>query len=235
MIKLTFVDRFIAAIELICKATPDKQLVIDWLNNNDNDSLQDWIGATKAPWWLQSIGVLDMAYTAASNPVEGEHDLIDYVNPYDKVENTLIVENALTRKIYMKSDQEILDKLEEYKDKDFFGVIHGDLATRLPFELAKLFLKEDLLEIDYVRQPRDRDSVIDQMRDYISFAWDKANSGRGLSAGRSLDHFTAWIWLLGDDANFPDLQNYNYYGKDHLVKICEFYGFTNEDNGIREN
>jgi hypothetical protein len=33
----------------------------------------------------------------------------------------------------------------------------------------------------------------------------------------------AWVWLLGDEAvnHFGDLEDYEYYGKDNLVKAVE--------------
>ena len=33
----------------------------------------------------------------------------------------------------------------------------------------------------------------------MTFAWDKANNERNLSAGRSINHFEVWLWLLGDE------------------------------------
>ncbi len=82
-------------------------------------------------------------------------------------------------------------------------------------------------------RPRDRNSVIAEMRDYMSFAWDKANNCRGLSAYRSMVHYKVWLWLLKDDS--IDTEEYEYYGKPQLAMICKKYGFRNEDNGIWKN
>jgi len=70
------------------------------------------------------------------------------------------------------------------------------------------------------------------MRDYISFAWEKANDKRGISANRSIDHFKGWLWLLGDEEGIEYLKaNYAPYGKPGLAYTCKKYGFKNEDNG----
>ena len=75
-------------------------------------------------------------------------------------------------------------------------------------------------------------NVIKVMKNYMSFAWDKANNKRGISANRSIDHFKGWLWLLGDEEGIEYLKaNYASYGKPGLTYICKKYGFKNEDNG----
>ena len=57
----------------------------------------------------------------------------------------------------------------------------------------------------------------------------KAKDQRGLSAGRSINHFQELLWLLGDD-DILDL-NYTDYGIANLKKIAEKYNipFVAED------
>jgi len=75
-------------------------------------------------------------------------------------------------------------------------------------------------------------NVIEKMKNYISFAWGKANDKRGISANRSIDHFKGWLWLLGDEKGIDYLKaNYAPYGKPGLAYVCKKYGFKNEDNG----
>lgn len=77
-----------------------------------------------------------------------------------------------------------------------------------------------------------RKNIIKVMKDYISFAWEKANDKRGISANRSIEHFKGWLWLLGDEEVVEYLKaNYTPYGKPGLAYICKKYGFRNEDNG----
>lgn len=68
--------------------------------------------------------------------------------------------------------------------------------------------------------------IIKQMRDYLPFAENKADEGKNLSAQRSLRHYVAWFWLLGQDemANIIErylMQQYRNYGKEMLYFIGE--------------
>lgn len=134
----------------------------------------------------------------------------------------------------MRTSAEVIARVDEIKDRDFFGFETNDLICTLESdEIRQLYPTEDLEQ--HVALPRDRDSVIARMLDYMPFAWDKSNGFRGLSAGRSMAHFSAWVWLAGDDLG--DLMSYEFYGKDNLVKICQLYGwdYTQWDDGVRLN
>ena len=127
----------------------------------------------------------------------------------------------------MRTDDEILARIEAIKESDWMGTQVGDLVMRLPFEKAQAFLNDDAKKAgssDWVPMPRDRAALIAEMLDYMPFAWGKANGCRGLSAGRSMDHYAAWTWLAGDD--FGDLTDYKFYGKGNLCEICERYGWN---------
>ena len=137
----------------------------------------------------------------------------------------------------MRTDDEILARIEARKEEDFFGFELTDLLIRLPFEKARPYVSDEITEAGWTTLPRDRDSVLKEMHEYMSFAWDKANNCRSLSAGRSMCHYMAWVWLVGDEEVFGDLTDYQYYGKDNLVKICNHYGWDSSqwDDGERTN
>ena len=137
----------------------------------------------------------------------------------------------------MRTQKEISDRIKELQLTDFLGFQQRDLIMRLEFETAKPYLAEGCLESEWRALPLDAESIKAEMLDYMPFAWEKAKNFRGLSASRSLSHYEAWIWLLGDEDNFEDLQAYNYYGKDQLVAICDFYGWDSSqwDDGVRLN
>lgn len=141
----------------------------------------------------------------------------------------------------MRTDKEILDRIEFVKESDWMGTETSDLLIRLSFDVAKPFLVEGAEESEWKMISRDRDYVLDEMFEYMSFAWDKANNGRGLSASRSMRHFSAWTWLIGDDDKLPNLNNYEFYGKDNLkdnlCAICKLYGWDSNqwDDGERVN
>lgn len=135
----------------------------------------------------------------------------------------------------MRTPEEIVARVKERQPFDPFCFEIGELLAVLPVEQARPWLKEGVTVDQWKPQPRDRESVLARMLDYMPFAWDKANHCRGLSVYRSMSQFTSWVWLAGDD--FGNLLNYEYYGKPHLVAICEHYGWDHGqwDNGVRVN
>jgi hypothetical protein len=137
----------------------------------------------------------------------------------------------------MRSQSEIVSRIESINEGDFFGFRTSDLVYFLDFEHAKPYLQPTVTAATWTPNPSDRDSILKAMEEYMEFAWDKANNGRGISAGRSMDHYTEWVWMLGDEDVIGDLREYEYYGKDNLVKLCEHYGWdhTKWDDGVREN
>lgn len=137
----------------------------------------------------------------------------------------------------MRTDKEILARVEAVKDHDWIGTEVSDLLSYLSFESVKPFLNEGVTEDQWSVIPRTRESILDEMLEYMPFAWDKANNGRGISASRSMSHYRAWTWMLGDEDKFGELLDYEFYGKDNLVAICNHYGWDSSqwDDGIREN
>lgn len=132
----------------------------------------------------------------------------------------------------VRTQEEILARMNEIKDDDFFGFETGDLVDYLDFEHAQPFLQEDVVKKQW--EDRDKFTPEERIKDYMNFAWEKANNKRGISASRSISHMRAWLWLAGnqellDFSNEDD--NYAPYGKPILSKICEYYGLTDQDNG----
>ena len=91
----------------------------------------------------------------------------------------------------MRSDEEILARIEAITTRDWMGTQRVDLIQRLPVEKARPLLKDDADVGKWTVLPRDDTSVKDEMHRYMSFAWEKANHRRGISASRSLEHMNA--------------------------------------------
>jgi hypothetical protein len=124
----------------------------------------------------------------------------------------------------MKTPAEIHARIEELSSgtEDYLGFQRNDLINALTFEEARRYLKDDVTDADGEKWQQDTDSLR-EAHNYAPFAWDKANSNRGLSAGRSIEHYKAWLWLLGHDQLASTLDDhYEYYGKPCLVLVCEF-------------
>ena len=126
----------------------------------------------------------------------------------------------------MRTDEEILARIEAVKDQDWLlGTQTEDLVIRLPFEKAKPWLRDEVVEEKWESAPRDPDAIRAIIRDYMPFAWDKANGCRGISAGRSLQHMSAWLWLMGYTAAADQILDYDHYGKPWLRAICDEFGW----------
>ena len=126
----------------------------------------------------------------------------------------------------MRTAEEIIQRMHDKEDDDFLGFYRGDLIQYLTFEQAKPFINDDAVEDEW----GDADELTDEavkakMLDYMEFAWGKANDCRGISASRSVEHYKAWLWLLGDDLEDKLDDIYEYYGKPCLRVICEKYGW----------
>ena len=129
-----------------------------------------------------------------------------------------------------RTPDEIVSRVKELQGSlnDFLGFETSDLLGYLPFSAAKPFLKESATESDWTVRPSDRETILKEAEDYMSFAWDKANNGRGISASRSLSHYKAWLWMAGEDDflhRAHELEDYSHYGKPQLRAICEHFGW----------
>lgn len=133
----------------------------------------------------------------------------------------------------MRTQDEIAAKVRESRNQvlDFAG---DALLAYLDFEHAREFLKPETTPEKWaeIHVPLDADKVIAEMREYMSFAWEKVEDHRGLSAGRSVDKMTAWAWLLGDGGAYEAIEaaEYTNYGAPKLAAICRVLGFPIPDD-----
>lgn len=131
----------------------------------------------------------------------------------------------------MKTVDEILERInylgaETYRD--LFGAARGDLVVFLPYEHAKPFLLDGTTPAQWQPKELTEEAVHQAVREYLDFAFHKAEDHRGLSASRSIDHMRAWFWLLGDEEFlvYADSDNnFQNYGVPILMKAAEKVGF----------
>lgn len=123
-----------------------------------------------------------------------------------------------------KITQEIKDEKNQYRD-----TFLTDLIYALPYRVASTIVPS-LNMADY-EQTTDPEMEI---RDYMSFAWDKANDCRSLSASRSIEHMSAWLFLLGKEELVTRInEEYAFYGKTSLYLICKEFDInwkSHDDN-----
>lgn len=140
----------------------------------------------------------------------------------------------------MRTQAEIIRRATEAQKRDIFGFEWAEYLRALTRESAET-LRGSLIKKDADLSDWKPDLLTDEAVraccvDYMEFAWDKANNCRGISAGRSLAHYRAWLWLMGED-RFENVDDYEFYGKNELRRICEFLGLdaAKWDDGVRVN
>lgn len=133
----------------------------------------------------------------------------------------------------LPTQEQIVERIRERIDHD---VLHFEIQYYFEYithEQAKLWLKPDSKAENW-DEPKtlDREAIIADMRGYMPFAFGKAHGQRGISATRSIYHYIAWTWLIGDTEFSKEIQddaNYAPYGLTALRMICEKYGFKEEE------
>lgn len=122
----------------------------------------------------------------------------------------------------MRTQEEITARIRAIESKDLFGFAREVLLSALEFEHVKPFLKEGTTAEQWGVPPHaDDSSVTEAARQYLAFAWGKAEDHRGLSADRSVVKLTEYFWLLGkeDALQRMDAAGYAQYGAP-ILKIC---------------
>lgn len=140
----------------------------------------------------------------------------------------------------MRTQDEIAARVRERMDADFLGFEWHEYLNYLDLEHAREFLKPgaEITAEEWEYEPVDAEKLRARILDYLPFAWDKANGFRGISASRSLSHFTAWFWLMGEDAMAEAMgRHYEFYGKAQLVQVTQWLGLdpAQFDDGVRRN
>lgn len=138
----------------------------------------------------------------------------------------------------MRTQKEIIDRFNSVSGDDYLGFETCVLAEWLTYESVKELgvLVEGTTEKEWDKLYKEPtyENVLKRMKDYISFAYDKARGHRGISAYRSLAHYKSWVWLLDDgfSEEFDRMvERYTGYGIPILDKLNERYNLLEEENG----
>lgn len=84
---------------------------------------------------------------------------------------------------------------------DWLGTERNDLITCLPFEHAAPLLRRGATAAGWEPNvcPADPESVERRAREYLPFAVAQCLAGGALATERTMHHYSAWTWLMGDD------------------------------------
>jgi hypothetical protein len=127
----------------------------------------------------------------------------------------------------MRTHEEIVQRLRMI-DKDRFrdplGAESGDLLVQLEWDDAKEFLHAGARKDQW--EPLTLQASKESATAYVQFAISKMDRHRGLSAGRSVDHMRAWVWLHCDDAAVEAFEaaGYQNYGAPKVKAFCDAMG-----------
>ncbi len=128
----------------------------------------------------------------------------------------------------MRTQDEIVARIRDRRKHDLLGFEVSEYIDYLDYAHAKEYLKGDTTEERWEKVRKETKTPEETIKDYMPFAWDKANNCRGISAGRSIQHMVAWLWLDGKEWA-EEIEDCEYYGKHQLVRICREYGIEWRD------
>lgn len=139
----------------------------------------------------------------------------------------------------MKTQEEILERYNSAESEDMWGTQRLDLISLMTYENAKPHLTPDYIKSieDGTCPEYEKWTTLDvkaQIIDYLPFAYEKARTGRGLSAERSMHHYRTWIWAEDDDFYYeilPFIDDYDDYGIKALDMIAKHYGYKEKSDG----
>lgn len=134
----------------------------------------------------------------------------------------------------LRTPEEIVVEIKA--SRGFLDFTLDALLHYLPFEHAREFLKEGTTAAEWAEATKSTDRTVEgvmaEARAYAAFAWSKVEDHRGISASRSIDKMSAWVWLLSDDDLLAKVEAapYPQYGAPKLKAICEGLGFPVPDS-----
>lgn len=131
-----------------------------------------------------------------------------------------------------RTQKEIFERIKKESENPF-SFSADVLIDYLDWEKSKQFYKNE-----YIKKVKDKKEkkptkitdiyeTVQDMLDYLIFGYMKALDERGLSAGRTIDKLSHWLWLLGrEDLKrlVNDNELYNPYGMPALIELTKALG-----------
>lgn len=146
----------------------------------------------------------------------------------------IIVDNEFIEREKFKliSFEEVENFYKKNKKNDSFDfgseIYFDHMDTNILIKM-NVFTKESLEKLKTKQRTRpDLEETVQDMLDYLVFAWGKISDERGLSCGRNVFKLKAFFNLLSR----PDLEkivdeDYNDYGREYCLKLFKTLGLYN--------
>jgi hypothetical protein len=127
----------------------------------------------------------------------------------------------------VRTQDEIVTRMKAIEPDDFLGFAREVLLDALDFEHAKPFLVDDATPEKWAEAMVELGPLEEQAKDYLAFAYGKADDHRGISAGRSVSKMTEFMWLMGRDDVVVAIESVPYpqYGVPKLAVISRLTGW----------
>lgn len=125
-----------------------------------------------------------------------------------------------------RTQAEILARLRDIADADFFGFRSEVLLFALDFDHAGEYLKAEVGADDWnAARPADLEQAA---KDYYGFALGKIRGHRGISAESSVEKLGEYAWLLGRDdiVTAMDAAEYPQYGAPKVKAFADGLGLV---------
>jgi hypothetical protein len=129
----------------------------------------------------------------------------------------------------LRTQDEILERIKA-KQQEFLCFEPEVLFEWLDYEHAKGLLKPEVTKDkwDSDRPAYKRANVLARAYDYMAeYGWPKARDHRGISASRTVQKLTAWVWLAGEDELLDRMAAapYENYGAPILKLVADHFGW----------
>lgn len=125
-----------------------------------------------------------------------------------------------------RTQEEILERIEDATDEDMFGFRREILVDALDFEHAKRFLIAGTTAEEW--EAARVDDFEAAAFGYYVFALGKIENHRGISASRSVEKLREYAWLLGRDdvVTAMDAAEYPQYGAPKVAAFATGFGLV---------
>lgn len=128
---------------------------------------------------------------------------------------------------------EILARIDQVDEDDFFGFRTQVLVRALTFEHARPWLNDDVTAEQWaVQSPTTPNAIRKEATDYYEFALTKIQGHRGMSAHRNIDKLTEYAWLLrlDDVVVAMDAADFTQYGAPKVKAFADGMGLPWPDD-----